>query len=121
VNGGQKVPGVGPCDQDWFEGEESDLDKLCSNDAPPPPQPSTPTGQAWPGVEFVWPRTPAVVGDAVQAWQKKMIDLGFDVDTDGVYGPQSKRVCQAFQRNHGLVPDGIVGRATWNAAFAANG
>jgi peptidoglycan hydrolase-like protein with peptidoglycan-binding domain len=120
ANGGQRTPGIGRCDQDWFEGDESQLDALCRNDAPAPPQPSAPIDQVWPGVEFVWPRTPAVAGDAVLAWQRKMVEFGFELDADGVYGPESKQVCLAFQRNRGLVPDGIVGRHTWNAAFATN-
>lgn len=120
VNGGQKIPGIGRCDQDWFDGDEAELDKLCRNDAPAPAQPPTLGDHSWPGVEFVWPRTPAVTGDAVRAWQQRLAALGFDIDADGVYGPQSKQICQVFQRNHGLVPDGIVGRATWNAVFASS-
>ncbi|HEX3852924.1 MAG TPA: peptidoglycan-binding domain-containing protein [Polyangiaceae bacterium] len=72
-----------------------------------------------PETHFVWPRSPAVAGDAVKAWQTRIQQRGFSVDADGVYGPQSKTACLAFQRNQGLVADGIVGQATWNATFAA--
>ena len=41
------------------------------------------------------------------------------LDSDGVYGPQSKAACLGFQSNQRLVADGIVGRATWQATFAA--
>jgi lysozyme len=116
-----KIPGLARCDQNWFDGDEAALDALCRPDAPPPPQPSAAANGAWPGVEFIWPRTPAVAGDAVKAWQMRMVALGFQVDLDGVYGPQSKAACAAFQRNHGLVADGVVGRATWNTIFAPAG
>jgi peptidoglycan hydrolase-like protein with peptidoglycan-binding domain len=49
-----------------------------------------------------------------------MVALGFTVDVDGIYGPQSKTACVAFQRTHGLPADGIVGPATWAAVFAPN-
>lgn len=74
----------------------------------------------WPGTFFVWPRTPAVSGSAVKAWQTRMIQRQFPIDADGVYGPQSKNACLAFQRNQGLVRDGIVGQTTWDATFAAD-
>jgi peptidoglycan hydrolase-like protein with peptidoglycan-binding domain len=49
-----------------------------------------------------------------------MIQRGYVIDSDGVYGPQSKSACMAFQRDQGLVADGIVGRATWDATFAGS-
>jgi lysozyme len=116
-----KIPGVPPCDQDWFDGDVAALGKLCAGDSPvPPPPPDPGPGNAWPGSYFVWPRVPAVSGLAVRAWQERIVALGYaPLDVDGVYGPQSKNACIAFQRNSGLVPDGIVGRDTWNATFAA--
>jgi lysozyme len=115
------VPGVGLCDQNWFDGGPAELDMLCRATMPAPEQPpAVPAGGGWPGgTSFVWPRTPAVNGGAVRAWQERMIARGFQVDADGVYGPESKRACMAFQRDRGLVPDGIVGPATWAATFGA--
>ena len=37
------------------------------------------------------------------------------VTTDGRFGPNTKRAVQAWQRRHGLTPDGLVGAATWAA------
>ena len=116
----QTVPGVGPCDQSWFEGSEAELDRLCVGESPAPPPLPEPTSDAmWQGTFFVWPRTPAVQGGCVKSWQERMLRLGYELDADGVYGPQSKRSCAAFQRDHGLVADGIVGKTTWDATFAA--
>ncbi|MFJ2739125.1 helix-turn-helix domain-containing protein [Streptomyces sp. NPDC087440] len=39
---------------------------------------------------------------------------GFDAGAvDGLYGPAAKDAARAFQRGHGLVPDGLVGENTW--------
>lgn len=114
------IPGVPACNQDLFAGNLSDLSALCSTvSAPPAPLPALPPGDLWPGVHLVWRRSPAMTGDMVRRFQQRMFQLGFEIDADGAYGPQSKRVCQAFQKERGLVADGIVGQKTWNAAFAA--
>jgi len=36
---------------------------------------------------------------------------------DGIFGPLTQRAVMAFQRDRGLVPDGIVGPLTWAALF----
>jgi lysozyme len=118
-NGPQVIAGVPRCDQNLFEGSPADLDRLCSNDSPPgPPVPGSGAGNQWPGVYLLWRRSPAQSGGAVRKWQQRMKDLGFVIDVDGAYGPQSKGVCQTFQKSLGLPPDGIVGPKTWEAAFA---
>ena len=38
-----------------------------------------------------------------------------NIDVDGYFGPKTKEAVIAFQEMFGLVPDGIVGRDTWNA------
>src|SRR5262249_19710170 len=110
-------------DQNRFAGSDAELAALCTGGTPAPPvnpvSSSPGTTPPWPGTFFVFPQTPAVSGDGVAQWQKRMGDLGFKIDTDGVYGPQSKAACMAFQRTHGLSADGIVGRATWDACFAS--
>jgi lysozyme len=118
-NGPAAIPGLRPCDQNRFQGTEADLDLLCSASSPPVELPlPIPTGNEWPGVHFIWPKTPAVVGPAVKLWQERVTANGFAVNSDGVYGPQSKAACMAFQREHGLAVDGIVGQRTWEATFA---
>lgn len=111
------IAGVRPCDQNQFEGTEAALDSLCVGASPASEPPGELQGTAWPGTHFVWPRNPTVSGDAVRLWQGRIKECGFAIDCDGIYGPQSKAVCSAFQREHGLVADGIVGKVTWNATF----
>jgi len=53
-------------------------------------------------------------GDLVKQVQAKV-----GVDADGNYGPQTEAAVRAFQRSHGLVPDGIVGPNTWTALDSA--
>ncbi|WP_307848435.1 peptidoglycan recognition protein family protein [Microbispora oryzae] len=72
---------------------------------------------AWPGRLLRYP--PVTRGDDVRTWQRRMAKLGYDIDVDGAYGPASKAVCVRFQKDRHLDPDGVVGRLTWNAAFAA--
>lgn len=50
-------------------------------------------------------------GDLVKAIQKK---LGLS-PLDGVFGPMTEAKVRQFQRDKGLVPDGIVGPASWAA------
>lgn len=37
---------------------------------------------------------------------------------DGVFGPQTTQAVRQFQSNAGLIPDGIVGRLTWNELYS---
>jgi lysozyme len=115
------VTGVSTCDQSVFEGGDDELNHLCEVSQTPEQPPANLTdGESWPGTYFICPHSPAVSGNAVRHWQDRMIQLGYEIDCDGVYGPQSKRACAVFQRNQGLVADGIVGKATWDATFAAS-
>lgn len=38
---------------------------------------------------------------------------GFDVDVDGIFGPQTKLALAKYQSEHGLAADGICGTKTW--------
>jgi lysozyme len=119
----RQISGVpGACDCDWYGGDAADLQSLSDGvgggtPAPPPPEPPPTPGNAWPGRVFVWPSTPTVRGKDVSTWQARILARGFAVTTDGIYGPESKAACLAFQRHAGLDPDGIVGRRTWEATF----
>ncbi|WP_156722292.1 peptidoglycan recognition protein family protein [Streptomyces apocyni] len=71
----------------------------------------------WPGVLFSWP--PKTVHPAVRTWQRQMRDLGWDVGVNGAYDQRSREACRAFQKARGLTVDGVVGPATWYAAWYA--
>ncbi|PRX97869.1 peptidoglycan-binding protein [Allonocardiopsis opalescens] len=72
---------------------------------------------AWPGVYLSQP--PVRESDAARTWQRRMRDRGWTIVADGRYGPDSERVCRAFQAEKGLAVDGVVGPETWRAAWTA--
>ena len=56
----------------------------------------------------------------VHTWQAQMARRGWkQVTQDGRYGPQSETACRAFQAEKQLSVDGMVGPATWKAAWSA--
>lgn len=60
-----------------------------------------------------------MVGGQVTLIQQLINGLGYRLDSDGVFGPNTLSAVQAFQHDHGLVADGIVGPATQAALSAA--
>lgn len=54
-------------------------------------------------------------GPEVRALQTRLKVLGYDLDGDGDYGPETLAAVVTFQKAHGLVSDGIVGPATMAA------
>lgn len=52
-------------------------------------------------------------------WQEKMAQRGWRIEVDGVYGAKSAEICKKFQREKGLVVDGIVGPQTWAMTWKA--
>jgi N-acetylmuramoyl-L-alanine amidase len=58
-------------------------------------------------------------GEPVRDIQRRLTGLGFPVDTDGNYGPQTVAVVGQFQESRGLPADGIVGPETWSALVEA--
>ena len=90
-----------------------------SGAAPAPKPPTTtppPAGgaPAYPG-RLLRNRTQ---GEDARQWQAQMRARGKTIGVDGIYGPESERVCRAFQGEKKLQVDGIVGPATWAASWA---
>ncbi|MEU6033963.1 CHAP domain-containing protein [Actinomadura sp. NPDC047616] len=86
---------------------------------PSPSKPGT-SVPAWPGRYLKYtPGKPMMRGNDVKTWQQRMRTRGWSIDVDGIYGPRSAEVCRAFQSEKRLVRDGIVGPATWRAAWTA--
>jgi len=69
----------------------------------------------WPGRLLRYP--PIMRGDDVRTWQERLRELGYEVEVDGAYGPQTRGATREFQRDQGIAVDGVVGPETWEAAF----
>jgi len=65
------------------------------------------------GDRLLYLRTPMQRGDDVADLQRRLSALGFDAGRiDGIFGPDTRRALEEFQRNAGLPVDGIAGHAT---------
>ena len=54
-----------------------------------------------------------LVGDDIAALQTQIIEIGYHLTrADGVFGQATATALRSFQRDYGLVPDGICGPAT---------
>src|SRR6201999_3168965 len=57
-----------------------------------------------------------ITGDDVLALQERLLELGYDAGRpDGMVGPQTELALRSFQRDYGMVFDGICGPATIRA------
>lgn len=54
-------------------------------------------------------------GEDVRAAQHLLRAAGYAPAPDGQYGGETRTAVTAFQRGHGLAPDGVCGAATWAA------
>jgi hypothetical protein len=54
-------------------------------------------------------------GEHVKQLQEKLNRLigGLDLPVNGSFGPLTEAAVRAFQREHGMVPDGIIGPKSW--------
>lgn len=53
-------------------------------------------------------------GEKVKEVQSLLSKVGYDIDTDGIYGYHTKEVVKDFQLNNNLTVDGVVGNNTYN-------
>ena len=53
----------------------------------------------------------------LRRWQQRMRERGWSITPDGYYGPETARVARQFQAEKRLGVDGLIGPATWDAAF----
>lgn len=77
---------------------------------------------SWPGYWIFFNGQPPKFDQNVKTWQQRMKDRGWNIEVDGFYGTESKRVCGEFQQDstaHGwyLHYDGILGQETWKATW----
>jgi N-acetylmuramoyl-L-alanine amidase len=76
------------------------------------------TGAHWRLGDRVLSHEPGQVltGDDVTALQDQLLQLGYDVGrADGIFGATTAEGTRAFQRDYGLVADGVCGPATLRA------
>ena len=65
------------------------------------------------GDRLLYRRSPMQRGDDVADLQRRLSAFGFDPGRiDGIFGDQTVAALVEFQRNTGLVPDGVCGRRT---------
>lgn len=54
-------------------------------------------------------------GDSVKRMQQLLVDYGYQIEVDGVFGTNTRRAVEVFQAAHNLAADGICGPKTWDA------
>jgi peptidoglycan hydrolase-like protein with peptidoglycan-binding domain len=52
-------------------------------------------------------------GDPVRGVQRQLNKYAYGLVVDGIFGPATEAAARDFQRQNGLLADGIVGRDTW--------
>ena len=53
----------------------------------------------------------------LKRWQQQMRKRGWPLTADGLYGSATAKIARAFQKEKGLPVDGLIGAATWAAAW----
>jgi len=54
----------------------------------------------------------------IELLQRALMNQGFEIAVDGVFGPKTAAAVRTFQANHELTVDGVVGKITWNRLTA---
>jgi peptidoglycan hydrolase-like protein with peptidoglycan-binding domain len=88
--------------------------------AAPPPTTTTEVGRCSEYVEEDWayPVERCEKGWHVTLVQMMLTHLGYGVDVDSYFGPQTERAVRDFQRGAGVEVDGLVGPDTFSALVA---
>lgn len=98
--------------------------KRAGGSATAPPSQPPPSGgtaaPAMPGDSQPWfGQAARSRSSGVRTWQSKMASRGWRIGVDGVFGPESDRVCRQYQQEKRLGVDGMVGAQTWSATWTA--
>jgi len=54
-------------------------------------------------------------GSKIRQLQERLVQAGYPVEVDGIFGPETDRAVRQFQRDMGLLVDGVAGPQTWAA------
>ena len=87
---------------------------------PPPARPGRPTWRAYPGPARLGMGSPERPDRDVKVWQQLLVDRGYGIKVDGVFGNATNHVLFDWQRKHPpLRIDAIGGPATWHSLLYA--
>lgn len=78
------------------------------------PKPKRPARRPYPGLVKMGDR-----GQDVRVWQQVLVERGYRIAVDGIFGPRTNHVVVDWQRKHGLKVDGIAGPVTWHSLLFA--
>jgi N-acetylmuramoyl-L-alanine amidase len=59
-------------------------------------------------------------GAGVKRMQGKLVEHGYKITVDGIFGKATEDAVKAFQRSRGLTADGICGDSTWAELYKVN-
>ncbi|MGH9136998.1 MAG: peptidoglycan-binding domain-containing protein [Acidimicrobiales bacterium] len=90
-----------------------------------PPTPAAPPPTAAGCDSYVTPENEYPIrlcdkGFTVEAIQVQLVANGYDVETDGYFGPLTEQAVRHFQADNGLDVDGLVGPDTWSALYTGD-
>ena len=60
-------------------------------------------------------------GAPTRAWQTDLLNAGYSLTVDGIFGPETHSATVEFQKSMGITADGIVGQQTLQAMFMKKG
>ena len=66
-------------------------------------------------IRFLVLRNPPLKGEDIKKIQNLLVEKGYIIEIDGVYGTQTSNAIIQFQKDRKMVSDGVVGPATRNA------
>ena len=67
------------------------------------------------GLRLLFLQSPHLRGDDTKEIQQALVQHGYDLKIDGIFGMNTERAVKQFQSQHGLKVDGIVGPVTRSA------
>jgi N-acetylmuramoyl-L-alanine amidase len=60
-------------------------------------------------------------GDKVKLLQRELIQSGFRIAVDGIFGPNTEKAVRGFQKQAGITEDGLAGKQTFQKLYEDGG